>query len=363
MAKSGITANPELEAKFRALQADEKTAWIRVSIQETSFQFESLGVRAKDADAELQQIAALLPPRDPAYFLYKLTFGAAKGKWIIIFYCPDIAKVKDRMLYASSIAAVKKGFGDTYFANPDTYRISIQKECSLDALAKAREEVPERDIMTAEELMRSEAHQDSVGAMSDTKQKAIMGLPVKVKDGASDALLRLKGEKVATVILSLDPVSEELFVVKEGNMSMEDVSGLMDKENPRFVLHRFVHDKPDHGRASALVFLYYCPNTAKPKLKMFFSSCKAIVVQLIENLGLAVVKKLEASDPPEISSQATLEELYPKTENKKKFDKPKAVGGKARRPGPAKFTAGARPGEATSPDSAASPDAEADGDL
>ena len=58
-----------------------------------------------------------------------------------------------------------------------------------------------------------------------------------------------------------------------------------------FVLYRFDHNK-DSAKKSANVFLYYCPDLAKPREKMFYSSTKSMVIRILEELGITVNNKV-----------------------------------------------------------------------
>lgn len=77
---------------------------------------------------------------------------------------------------------------------------------------------------------------------------------------------------------------------------------------------------------SSFIFLYYCPDDIKPKLKMFYSTCKQVVVKLCENLGVVLSKSIELSETKEITTAAVLEELYPQVAVKKTFKKPARPG-------------------------------------
>lgn len=142
--------------------------------------------------------------------------------------------------------------------------------------------------------------------------------------------------------------------VQKGDYSWEDVAKLMTKTDPRYILHNFRHEK-DEKTVDTLVFFYFCPDSAKPRLKMFYSSCKAMVVKICEGIGLEVKKLLEGSESSELSSSAVLDELYPKTSVKKTFAKPKGRGKGPRRMAPGTKFQGGEVSSPTSPASASSP--------
>lgn len=59
---------------------------------------------------------------------------------------------------------------------------------------------------------------------------------------------------------------------------------------------------------------------------MVYASSRAYVVTVAEKEGLTIDKKMEASDPDEITENSLEEEFKPKVEVKKAFDRPKRPG-------------------------------------
>ena len=72
---------------------------------------------------------------------------------------------------------------------------------------------------------------------------------------------------------------------------------------------------------------YYCPELIKPKLKMFYSTAKAIVMRWCEaDFSMPITKSLEISDRAEMSTANTLDALHPQDAVKKAFKKPSRPG-------------------------------------
>jgi len=353
MARSGIEVSEELRKQFVELQ-EGKTGWIKVTIDEDSTAFKKIahGDSSGTDDGDWKNIQAQLGEKEPTYVFARLP--SKEGKWLLVFHCPEKSKAKSKMLYSSSSFALKKGFGFEKFLKPDTFRTAKASEACAKEYARDVHEVDEEEIMTSEERLAEQAHNDSAMSMAGTKVSAVMGVPVKVKSEATSALGELKAGKINTVILRLNPETEVLEEAKTGDHTFEEIGKLMTRTDPRYIVHNFRHEK-DEKTVDSLVFFYYCPDSAKPRLKMFYSSCKAMIVKVCEEAGLEVKKLLEGSEASELTSGAVLDELYPKATVKKTFAKPKARGGKGPRrmaPGTKFSSAG---GETTSPSSASSP--------
>lgn len=66
-----------------------------------------------------QYIDDYLEATTPAYIFVRLDEKASTGeyKWLFLCYVPDHAKVRDKMLYASTRATLTKELGDYRFAD------------------------------------------------------------------------------------------------------------------------------------------------------------------------------------------------------------------------------------------------------
>jgi hypothetical protein len=347
MAKSGIEVNESLRRALIEVQ-EKKLAWVKIQIDEGATEFKKIseGASKGSEDADWAVIKGQLDEKEPSYVFFQAP--RLDGKWIVIFHCPESSRVKAKMLYASSINAVKAGFGLEKLTKPDTFRISKPSECTAKDYIAHSKEVDEEDILTDEERLSHNAAQDSAMSTGGSRVSAVMGVPVKIKDEASDALVQVRDGGVNTVILRLNPETEVLEAANSGNFALEEVAKQMTKTDPRYILHNFKHEREDK-QVDAIVFFYYCPDGAKPRLKMFYSSCKAMIIKICENLSIEVKKSLESSEPTEINGHLVLDELYPKKTVKKTFSKPKGRGKGARRlAGGVKFQGGAS--EASSPE-------------
>jgi len=321
MAKSGIAVSHKLQEIF--VQADDAKdlAWLEVQIHDEAFVNASRGAMSTP-DAEFKQMAEALPKKEPSYFLYRV---ASEGKWLVVFWVPDVAKVKDRMVYASSIAELTKGFGEAKFVRVPVYRISEPAECTWSAYSKTLIHIDESEILTNQERVAREAHIESVQSMGSSKVSAIVGMPVKVQDGASDSIRSLRDGKCNTILLQLNQETEVLESVESCNSTLDEIPAKLTKKDPRFIVHAFTHEH-DGKRSTTTVFIYYCPSGAKPRSKMFYSSCKNVIIQIIGLQEVVITKNFEFSEARDISSQAVLDELYPKEVAVQGFAKPQSQG-------------------------------------
>jgi len=327
MAKSGITVSSDLERIFHQF-GESKADFLQVGLANEAFQLVGAPHSAASPADAFRAMQEKVSRNEPTYFIFRVP--GEQRLFVIVFHCPDASKVKDRMLFASSIAALRKGFGDSKFINPDTFRTSNKEELDFQAFTRSREEVDHRDLMTSEELYRKEAEKDSVGNVSSEKVGAIVqaSSSLKVSKGVGAAVSAFSAGSASSIVFRLNPESEELEEVERGNFTLDDIAKKMDKKEPRYALVKFTYDN-DGKRESPNLFVYYCPDSAKPKLKMFYSSAKAMVIQYLADASIEVAKKLEASDPAEVSVQSAMDELHPKVAAKAGFAKPKSQASKS----------------------------------
>jgi len=66
-------------------------------------------------EEDLIQIQSLLDKEKPCYVLFRL--DSSNPQWVLFCYVPDKAKVKDKMLYASSRSNLKQQLGMNYFVD------------------------------------------------------------------------------------------------------------------------------------------------------------------------------------------------------------------------------------------------------
>eukprot|EP00808_Paulinella_micropora_P026286 g33878.t1 len=327
MAKSGLKVPAELLASFKKFSdAESKTRWCAVTIEGEEYKLISSG---EDPGDNWENIAKACPEDQPLYFFLRVD-----KKWLMIFWCPDSAAVRQRMMFSSSMAGLRSGFPGVEWHEPN-FRCSLVKEVTKKHWKESVKDVDEQELMTYEEILKKEAAADSiaVGALSESKVSAIVGLPIKVDDAAMAAV---KGfmEGGDNLVFSMNGETETLCLVTHNNDTLEDTSKTLVDDEPRFILHDFAHEKGEE-QAKALVFIYYCPENAKPRKKMFYSSCKSVVMNLLQNNGIEVQKSIECSEPSEVSHAAVLDELYPKKAVKETFAKPTRKGG-GKKPMPVK---------------------------
>lgn len=259
---------------------------------------------------------------------------------------PDGASVKDRMVYASSLSALRTGLGNGNFL-PLPFNIQSKSACTYEEYQSSVSNGGHEGAITNEEKIRKDNELASHMAMADVKVSAIVGLPIKAADEAIETIKKLSNNNnsssssssssssiadYSSVIFALHPGTEVLYVEKKGNYSIDELTNHLSNDEPRYILQYFPHTNPNDGsQQSIFLFIYYCPQAIKPKLKMFYSTCKAVVIKMCEQFSVKIHRSLEISEKNDLSIDNVMNDLYPPAETKNSFKKPVKPGrGKAR---------------------------------
>lgn len=334
MHRSGITVSNELRDAF-ASAVSENIDYFKIGIQDESFKVLAKGSSgASDITSKFKVAQGFFEEKSAAYLAIH-----GDDKWILIYYVPEAAPVREKMLFSSSRTALKDGLGSSSFSAD--YFISLKSECTHERFNHMKtESIPTRDLLTLDEFTRHEAHLDSLKSMgSAIRVTAIADIPVKLTEGAQTAISGFADGSVQTVWLSLDSETETLSGRAEQKCTPEEIATKFSPREPQYLLFNFHHEKQPGQMVATPFFIYYCPDIAPPRLKMFYSACKSMIVKIFDSLNVKADKKIEISDSKELTSAFLFDELYPKVVEKKTFSKPKAAGkGGARLHGNAKFS-------------------------
>ncbi|KAL8686203.1 MAG: hypothetical protein Q9218_007271, partial [Villophora microphyllina] len=117
--------------------------------------------------------------------------------------------------------------------------------------------------------------------------------------------------------------------IELAGVSDTDAAGLataISGTEPRYTFFRYTHDA-NGQETSSIVFIYTCPSGSKIKERMVYASMRMAVLEMASREGgFEVVKRIEASNPAEITAEVLAEEFQVKQEVKQGFARPKRPG-------------------------------------
>ncbi|KAG8888275.1 Twinfilin-1 [Tulasnella sp. 332] len=299
-AASGISASQELLDQYAmAMGRAANVRFLKIGIQqERLVPLGSWPVESQDLASDFKQFQEIVEEDVPAYILAKLDGDAG---WLFISYVPDTAKVRDKMLYASSRSAVVKALGgqafsDTMFTTikgdltPEAYAAHLRHVAAPPPMNAREQELA--DIKAAEKEM-GEAYEGSRG------RKNHVGTTVGVKwspevEDAVRAIVSGQGHENLAVI-GLDASTEALTLAEKKTVDVDGIASSLPRSEPSFAFYRWQEGK--------IVFIYACPSSSKVKSRMMYSSSATGVVSTAQDLfGCKVFKRLETSDPDDLDT-------------------------------------------------------------
>lgn len=215
-------------------------------------------------------------PSEPAIFLFSTAEPPGAGAWLLISFIPDVAKVREKMLYSSCREDLKRSLGASMFKAE--YAANEPSELTWAAMnayfnsAKSDLFLTEREKLVMEEKARIDAE------TVFTKTSMMAALPFAV-----DPALTAKLGELATVAaegavgnwLEVSFAKETLQLAATEHVGEEVTSWatFVRSEEPRFYV--FSLRKPGGGDSGdRLNFLaFFCPEATPVRTKMAMSRC------------------------------------------------------------------------------------------
>ena len=109
MSSSGVQVNADVKIKYEELKKDKSYRFILCVIRDSK---EIVVDRTGSREASYEDMLSLLSSEHPAYVIVDLEYNNSEGnparKIVFLFWLPDTANIKEKMLYSSSKTAIEK---------------------------------------------------------------------------------------------------------------------------------------------------------------------------------------------------------------------------------------------------------------
>lgn len=161
-------------------------------------------------------------------------------KWLMISWSPDTASVRNKMLYASTKATLKKEFGGGQIKD-DLYG-NIREDISLRGYQKHVISAQAPGPMSREELEREEVRaQTNTDIAVDTKHQTVGGLAFPMTNRAIEAIKNYKNENTNYIQMSIDIAKEIIDVNDTKSCDVHSLPSRVPEDVPRYHVFRFDH--------------------------------------------------------------------------------------------------------------------------
>jgi hypothetical protein len=345
MARANISIDETLKSSF------EKggCSFLRLSIQDTSvilLEIEPIhptgssawnALRSK-AEAQLEEQTAQkassassnimspsggssINPITPSLFLYCIDPSEpSTTQWCIVSFTPE-GKVSPRskMVYAAARDDLKRTLGASRFLQSDYHTTELMSELNEEAFNNwKRRDVDES--LTSNERIQSETRKQALAERSQlpVRMATMTKVPFKVSEALKDAFLAFKDDGTNSFVEVLieqniggtstttsEPLSpgvttgESLVLNGHGivNSEMSVIDRVSASVTPVFFFARLSDSK-------RILFLYHCPESAKPKSRMLYSTGKSAVLTA-SGIDDILMFKAETRDKDDVSTAMT----------------------------------------------------------
>ncbi|KAK1147121.1 Twinfilin-1 [Aspergillus melleus] len=345
--QSGISVSPELHNAFDRFTSDSSLFCLPVTITNESLApLAPIPFSAPNAFyPSLSQLNSVLEPKTPIYLL--LRRPEAGSSLIALTYIPSNAGVRAKTLFASTRATLARELGtekfaSTIFATEEEEVVGEsawkerdaekngsgaggfqredlmgEKERELEAVRRAEEEArngtPSRDIGIGGSFARGSGGNSPFGGVN-------RALQMPVDEDAKEALRSLQQGGLVQLVIDIPKETFRLGGAGSG-IDPNSVQEQISASSPRYTFYHY----PD---SEAVVFIYTCPSGSSIKERMLYASSRLYALQLAEDQGLKISKKIEASSADEVSGERLREEVNPSQNNgpQRGFARPKRPG-------------------------------------
>lgn len=336
--QTGIKANEELK-KFLGKCRDGKVRAIKVSILEEQLTL-SKAIEEKQS-SEWDKcydniVLSLIEKNQPCYILYRLDSKNELGyEWLFISWSPDTAPIREKMLYASTKSTLKQEFGTAQIK--EEMHGTILNEITLEGYNKFKRAAiaPAPLTMREEELQEIKRSEINVDYGVDTKHQTLSGVVFPISEAAKEAVFDMGRGSYDYIQFRIDMEEERIHLVCADKLNIEKLPSKIPDNAGRYHLFNFKHTH-EGDYMENIVFIYSMPGyNCSIKERMLYSSCKNPLTDIINNLGVKIIKKLEVDSGSELTEEFLYEEIHPtKNLHRPKFAKPKGPPGR----GPKRMT-------------------------
>ncbi|KAF2015530.1 twinfilin-1 [Aaosphaeria arxii CBS 175.79] len=325
--QSGISASQELKTALGELISSTTQRGLLATI--TNEQITPSGTIPSSTPSFLSDLNTLSPHIHPNQALYILlrradALTSADKSLVAVTYVPNAAPVRQKMLFASTRLTLVRELGGEHF--PESVFTTEADELTSSGWEKHVKHTESANPLTQEERDLQNIREAEALESRGTQGKGlIQGGQIAIRaDGEISAALKALGEggEDNLVQLRMDVPSETLRFVGSDTADETTLAGKIDASEPRYSFYRH------GGKEGAIVFVSTCPSGAKIKERMLYAASRGNVITLAQTEGgLKVAKRIEATNPDEVTAQVILDEFKVEAvEEKKGFAKPKRPG-------------------------------------
>ncbi|KAF7778817.1 hypothetical protein Agabi119p4_3162 [Agaricus bisporus var. burnettii] len=238
--------------------------------------------------------------------------------WTAFFFVPDTAQVRDKMLYASSRSSLLKSLGSTVFT--DSIFATSKADLTADAYqAHLRHLAAPKPLSAREQEMADvRAAESSSASYEGSRARTSHVGPVGFKrvPELEQAILELvQGNDSSLLVMTIDPQTETLLLKSNSEIAVGQLASAIPRDEPTYALFAWAQSHTSPPRRE-IVFIYSCPSSSPIRHRMLYSSGSGATLHWIKEMVASSApavqiasRKIETSDPQELTEEYIIEEL------------------------------------------------------
>lgn len=172
----------------------------------------------------------------------------------MISWSPDTASVRNKMLYASTKATLKKEFGGGQIK--DDLFGTIREDVSFGGYQKHVVSASAPGPMSREEIEREEVRaQTNTEIAVDSKHQTVGGLAFPMTSAAKSAVNNYKNDNTNYIQLSIDISKEIIDAADTKSCEVQSLPSRVPEDAPRYHVFRFGHThEGDYHKSTSTMF-------------------------------------------------------------------------------------------------------------
>lgn len=317
MNQSGIRVSDELSKTFSNLSNDVRA--LKISIKDEVLVVNGEQSASGSFESDFDNVAKLVEDNEAAYILVRQD----DDLYVFVSYVGDTARVKDKMLYASTRNTVTRELGSGKFST--AYFATTLDELSYQAFSRQTKSATAEAPLSEKEKDLQNVKQAEEETHNTQTKKAIVssGVSFPMSEEARQALNVLQTTSTSRVVsLSINMKTEVIELELDRDVEIEDLISCVPTDAPRYTFFAWVHEVEGNG-VTAQCFIYTCPESSKVRERMLYSSNRQGIITASE---IKIDHKYEAEglDVKDLQNRVS----PPKEVKSSGFSRPKRPGKK-----------------------------------
>ncbi|CCJ30631.1 unnamed protein product [Pneumocystis jirovecii] len=323
---SGICAAEGFLSDFQTFLENTDIFAMKISIFQESLIKNNYISRSNDFCKNLESVRSVLNDIEPAYVLCKFQ-DMDPMKMLLIYYVPENAKIRDKMIYASTRHTLVKSLGSNKILK--NVFASNKEEISKKLFEEQLEVQVRENLLSDKEkdLQNAKNSQEYISDCFFQRRHINDKLFLNISEAAKTSIKKLSEstKEFNFVQLANDPSTEILNLEMTTLVEPDNIQHVISSASPRYSIYSWKHTYNDSTVISNM-FIYTCPKASTIKERMLYSSTCLLALSTVKQ-WIHIDKKIETDDLIDINKTMLYSILHPSIEKKEKsFLKPKRPG-------------------------------------